>query len=93
MAWSRRAPVTINNPGSGLTNYQVKVQVAYDSDMQLNFNDIRFTASDGTTLLSYWRESYTAGVSAIFWVKVPSIPSGSSTVYMYYGNAGASQHQ
>ena len=89
MSWSRQAPVTINNPGSGLTNYQVKVQVAYDSDMQLNFNDIRFTAADGTTLLSYWRESYTAGVSAIFWVKVPSIPSGSSTVYMYYGNSAA----
>ena len=88
-SWSRRAPVTINNPGSSLTAYQVKVQVAYDSDMQPNFNDIRFTASDGITLLSYWRESYTAGVSALFWVKVPSLPSGSSTVYMYYGNAGA----
>jgi hypothetical protein len=89
MTWSRRAPVTIDNPGSGLTNYQVKVQVAYNSDMQLNFDDIRFTASNGTTLLSYWRESYTAAVSAIFWVKVPSVPAGSSTVYMYYGNAVA----
>ena len=87
-AWSRRAPVTINNPGSGLTDYQVRVQVAYDSDMQSDFDDIRFTASNGTTLLSYWRQSYTAGVSALFWVKVPSIPSGSSTAYLYYGNAG-----
>jgi len=87
-AWSRRAPVTINNPGSGLTDYQVKVQVAYDSDMQADFDDIRFTSSNGTTLLSYWRQGYTAGVSALFWVKVSSISSGSSTVYMYYGNAG-----
>jgi hypothetical protein len=90
MSWSRRAPVTINNPGSSLTDYQVKVQVAYDSDMQLNFNDIRFTASNGITLLPYWRASYIAGVSGLFWVKVPSIPSGSSTVYMYYGNSVAS---
>ena len=87
-AWSRRAPVTINNPASGLTDYQVRVQVAYDSDMQADFDDTRFTASNGTALLSYWRQSYTLGVSALFWVKVPSLPSGSSTVYLYYGNAG-----
>lgn len=88
-SWSRRAPATINNPGSTLTNYQVKVTVTYDADMQSNFNDIRFTAGDGVSLLSCWRQSYTAGVSAVFWVKVTSIPGGSSTIYMYFGNAGA----
>ncbi len=88
--WSRRAPVTINNSGSALTDYQIKVNVTYDTDMQPDFDDIRFMDSDGSTPLSHWRESYTASTSAIFWVKVPSIPSGNKTIYMYYGNAAAS---
>jgi hypothetical protein len=89
-SWSCRAPVVINNPGPRLTAYQVKVNVTYDADMQPNFDDIRFVDSNGSTLLSHWRESYTASTSAIFWVKVPSVPSGSKTIYMYYGNAAAS---
>jgi len=89
-SWSRRAPVTIDNPGSGLTDYQVRVDVTYDADMQADFDDIRFVDSDDSTELSHWRESYTASTSAIFWVKVPSIPSGGKTIYMYYGNAAAS---
>ena len=89
-SWSRRRPVTISNPGSGLTAYQVKVDVTYDSDMKSNFEDIRFTDADGSTLLSHWRQSYTASASATFWVKIPSVPAGSKTIYMYYGNASAS---
>ena len=89
-SWGCRAPVTINNPGSGLTDYQVKVDVTYDADIQPDFDDIRFVDSDDSTALSHWRESYTASTSATFWVKVPSIPSGSKTIYMYYGNAAAS---
>ena len=88
-SWNHRAPITIDNPGSELSGYQVRVNVTYDADMQSGFDDIRFTAGDGTTLISYWKQSYTAGVSAVFWVKVPSVTSGSSTVYMYYGNTAA----
>jgi hypothetical protein len=88
--WSRRAPVTINNTGSALTDYQVRVDVSYDADMQPDFDDIRFVDSDDSTELSHWRESYNASTSAVFWVKVPSIPSGNKTIYMYYGNDAAS---
>jgi hypothetical protein len=88
--WSRRAPVDINNPGSNLTNYQVRVDITYDADMQPDFSDIRFLDSDNSTELSHWRESYTASTSATFWVRVPSIPSGTKTIYLYYGNPAAS---
>jgi hypothetical protein len=58
--------------------------------MQSNFNDIRFTASDGT-VLSHWLETKTDGASATFWVKVPSLaPSTYTTIYVYYGNSSAS---
>jgi hypothetical protein len=90
--WSRRSPVTIDNTGNAntLTDYQVKIEVAYDSDMQPGFDDLIFTDSDGVTELSYWVEEKTDSSSAIVWVKVPSLP-GSSTkiIYMYYGNPAA----
>jgi hypothetical protein len=89
-AWSRRAPITVNNSGSDLADYQIKVDVTYDADMQPDFDDVRFADTNGSSLLSYWRESYTASISVIFWVKVPSVPSGNKTIYMYYGNAAAS---
>jgi hypothetical protein len=88
--WPYRKPVTITNSGgTALTDYQVRVDVVYNSHMQNDFDDIRFVNSAGNSL-SYWRESYTASTSAVFWVKVPSIPTGSSTIYMYYGNESAS---
>jgi PKD repeat protein len=68
------------------------------SDIYLNehvkedFSDLRFTASDGETLLSYWFESKTSGDRATVWVKVASTPKKdeTGTIYVYYGNDDAS---
>ena len=91
-SWLRRTPVTVtNNVASTLTNYQVRVAVTYDSDMQADFDDIRFTSSDKTTLVDHWLETKVDSTSAVFWVEVPTIASSSTaTLYMYYGNSGAS---
>ncbi len=85
--YARRKSITLSNSGSALTNYQIEVDVTYDSDMQADFDDIRFTGSDGATELDFWLESKTDSTSAVFWVEVPSIPNGNSTIYMYYGNS------
>ncbi len=103
--WSYRTAVTIQEKsGSTLTDYQVKIPVNYTTGMNSNFSDLRFTGSDGTTLLSYWVEGYTAGVSAMLsywvegytagvsatvWVKVNLTANTNKTIYMYYGNVGA----
>jgi hypothetical protein len=91
-SWACRRPVTINNennPGA-LENYQVKIRVAYDENMLLNFDDLRFVENDDLTELSYWIENYKLGENAIVWVRVPNIPAnGNKTIYMYYGNPGA----
>ena len=89
VSWLKRKPITITSSAT-LTDYQVKVVVAYDSDMQADFDDIRFMSSDGTTLLNYWLESKTNSTTATFWVKVPTLANGSNTIYMYYGNASVS---
>lgn len=56
----------------------------YSAAVNLDYSDIRFTSSDGSTELSYWMER-----DGIFWVKVPTISIGSNTIYMYYGNSAA----
>jgi flagellin-like protein len=92
-SWMRRKAVTIDNTlnSNDLSNYQVQFNVQYDSDMNTDFSDLRFTDSDKQTSIPYWIESYTASDSATVWVKVPSISASSTkTIYMYYGNPSAS---
>jgi hypothetical protein len=96
--WSYRRAIAIDNTGNtgSLTDYQVKVALDssnFDfSKAQSAGQDLRFADSDGTTLLDYWIEDYDAtGQTATLWVQVPSIPASSNkTVYLYYGNSGAS---
>ena len=89
--WDARKRVSIINPNSTTTpNAAVQLFVDYDSDMQADFDDLRFTASDGTTLLSHWTGSTTDSATAEVWVKVPSLTAEETTVvYMYYNNPSA----
>ncbi|MCD4821903.1 MAG: DUF2341 domain-containing protein [Methanococcoides sp.] len=88
-AWLYRKEIVLNNSGSALSDYQVKVDLAYDDQMQPDFDDIRFVDSDGITQLFCWLDDYNDSISATFWVRVPDIPSGDKTIYTYYGNDDA----
>lgn len=101
--YALRKAVFVQNPnGSVLTNYQVQLRlhqidgVDSGSDIYLgghilaNFNDIRFTTDDGTTLLDYWIES-TSGSTATVWVEASLLQASSTTkIYLYYDNPSAS---
>jgi hypothetical protein len=88
--WLYRKTVTISGSTSDLTDYQVEVPVSFSTGkMNPDFSDIRFTAADSTTLLNYWLESSIASTSAVFWVKVPSIPTAGTYILLYYGKATA----
>jgi len=99
-----RKSVFIKNSGDEiLYNYQIKLSMGESElvkNVDLNcsgktladFKDIRFTAADAETPLSYYLESVegTSGSrTAVFWVKIPQIPKEGVTVYLYYGNADA----
>lgn len=96
--WRYRRPITIDNTqnSNDLTDYQSFVTVDTASliqqgKMQTDGDDIRFTDSDGTTLLPYWLEGPINASNTKIWVKVPSIPAGGTkTIYFYYGNPSAS---
>ena len=90
--WSYRRAVTISSPcGQIVTDYPTRVLLDSSFDFgkaKTDGSDLRVTASDGTTLISYWIESWSPGTtSASIWVKVPQIPTAGTTIYLYYGNA------
>lgn len=95
VSWSKRRPIKINNNGgSAITNYAIKVEIPYDSDMQADFDDLRFTDDSGTTSLSYWFENVTLSATATAWIKVPTVAADSITrIYYYYGNALAASSE
>lgn len=95
--WSYRRAITITNTGSALTDFQVFFSVDTAAlitagKMQALGQDIRVTDSDETTQLSFWVESINTTTTKI-WVKGPSIPNGTKTIYLYYGNANAADIQ
>jgi hypothetical protein len=89
--WTKTKIITADNTGgAALTDFQVRVDVTHDGDMQDDFDDVRFTATDGVTEFDYYLESYDSGTSAIFWVEVPQIAEDSSTAFlMQYENTDA----
>ncbi len=92
LSWTRRVRVVLTNDDpQSYTNAVVKVTIPYDSDMQGDFSDLRFTADDGTTALNFFKESYTASSEAVVWVEVPLLATSTDTsIFAYYKNAGAS---
>ena len=90
--WSKRQAITITGGADGSqVDFQLKLTIAYDSDMLSDFSDLRFTDADGTTLIDAWLEDKTDGVSADVWVEFPTTPANGveQTYYMYYGKADA----
>lgn len=98
--WSYRRSVTVtNSAGEAATDYPIKlVLTSTDFDFSkflANGNDLRVTDSDGSTVLSYWIEKWEILYEGVVWVwvKIPGTVSsggGTRTLYIYYGNASAS---
>lgn len=89
--WDKRKRVRVINPdATTYTNVAVKVNLVHEASMQNDFDDIRFTDSSGTTTIPYWRERFSTGVEAQFWVLVDTLPaSGVVELYAYYDNTTA----
>lgn len=104
--WLYRKKITLNNTTANigvtaetLTNFPILVKL--DSGVEIDYTktqdsgqDIRFTDSDGTTLLKYEIEKWDETGSSYVWVKVPSIDTtGNDYIYMYYGHSDVADGQ
>lgn len=103
IGWNRRRPKTIYGGNQvDYQDYQMKLDLHKSSgpdtgtnvylgiNIKDDFSDIRFTLSDGTTLLSHFIESFTSGTTATVCIKMDSIPSyPGKDIYIYYDNPAA----
>ncbi len=95
-SWLYRKEITVNNSDSqNYTEVQIPINVTYNSHMNADFSDIRFTyynaTSNSETQIPYWIENETNSSWAYVWVKVPYLKASSSDnfLYIYYGNENA----
>jgi hypothetical protein len=101
--WAYRKLIPVSRASGAVTNYQYSLlvgqssgavgeQVDCNSHCLETFDDLRFTTSNGTTLLKYWIESI-SGASpnklANLWIKFDSVGTSTTNFYMYYGKADA----
>ena len=96
-SWLYRKPVTItNSAGTLLNDYQVFVSTTgvntgalkSQGKLQSDYDDVRFADSNDKELY-YWIQSSTTNAAG-FWVSVSTInSSGTTLIYMYYGNGNA----
>jgi hypothetical protein len=92
-SWTKMKPVTLtNNMGYPLSNHLLYLTITYEAEMQPDYDDIRFKHEDyPLSWLDYWIESKNATTVNV-WVTIPSIPTGESILYLFYGNPmGTSQ--
>lgn len=85
--------IEVDNSGNAetLTDYQLFLNISYDSDMQSDFDDLRFTWYDESSgqevNIDYWLDKYVDSEYALVWIEIPSIRAlGQEVIYMYYGD-------
>jgi len=80
-----------NLAGSELTNYVAYVNLTKDSGMQADYDDLRFVNTGcnmGGSQLYHDVDNYTTA-SAEVWINIPTLPSGTVNISVYYGDATA----
>jgi len=100
LEWLYRKSITLSRASGAVTNYQMKLLVGESAGAtgenvdcggkcNADFSDLRFTTSDGETLLDHYIESITGTTPnqlATVWIEFDSIGTGATTFYMLYGN-------
>lgn len=97
LGWTHTSQVNVTeNSGSTLVNYQVKLIVntaalVTAGQMNIDGSDIRFGKDPaGNVLYNYWIDTAMNTTATVIWIKVDSLfASQVRTMYMFYGNAGA----
>ncbi|MCD6166783.1 DUF2341 domain-containing protein, partial [bacterium] len=93
--WPYKREITISGSTEDLTDYQISLTLDTQSlisqgKMRSDCGDIRVGDSTGK-VLNYWIEPNTCNTTSTkIWVKVPSIPTSGTTIYLYYGNSSVS---
>jgi hypothetical protein len=89
-----RKPITITPPTltAPLTNFPVGILAGTDPQLadsaRNDGQDIIFTGADGTMRIDHELVTFDSTTGAFeAWVRMPQLPNGASTIFMYYGAA------
>lgn len=93
--YNYRREIGINNPGNFQNDFQIPVVIntvslISEGKMKSDCSDIRFVGALSGSILNHWVELGCNTEQTRFWVKMPNIPGGESSIYAYYGNSSAS---
>ena len=92
-SWTRMKPITLQTSES-IQNCIFSLQVEYDSDMQADYDDLRFKFENETAYAAYWIEQRNPDPNnpyALLWIRLSNVPAGSSILTMFYGNPAAEE--
>ncbi len=93
--YSYRKAITVTPVGtSALVDFPVGIMIASDAQLathaRADGTDLVITASDATTVLDRELVHFGPAGAAELWTRVPSLGPASTTLYLYYGGAAAS---
>lgn len=89
--WEKKKQINISeNSNTDMSNYTVRMTVAYDSDMQSDFGDLRFVNGSENTELGYYIINKTNSNHAVIDVFIDEglKANTNTTTYMYYDTSG-----
>jgi hypothetical protein len=66
------------------TNYQLELDISFETGMDDDFDNVNFTDVD-ENLLTFWLEEYVSTTSATFWVVIPNLAVGDNEIFMTWG--------
>lgn len=89
-----RKQIEITNPSlSSQTDFVAYLDISKETDMQADYDDLRFTSGTCTGSSNSIFYDYEIGYSntsqAVIWIKIPTLSVGTNNICMYYGNSGA----
>ena len=80
-----------NSDSGNIINIDANPSFPYK--VRSDFGDIRFTGSDGQTLVYAWNETFYSGLNMTLWLKITDdLSSVDQTIYIYYGNKDATPY-
>ncbi|MCW1949439.1 MAG: DUF2341 domain-containing protein [Candidatus Shapirobacteria bacterium] len=89
-SWHYRKSISINNTGSTQSNVYLTISTdtSDTSKFQNDCGDIRFT-DQNSSLLNYYIVSGCGTNNTSIHINFPSLVTGTSSIYLYYGNSSA----
>lgn len=98
--WNYRAPITVTNSGTELIDYPIVISLDTQTyinnvKMETDCKDLRLTDALGNELPTWIETGKNAcnTSNTYVWTKLATLPTGDTTIYLYYGNASATNNQ